>query len=481
MPQHLNDQYGRTGNILSSTAAPTGGVWLYFPSGMVSQDMTLDGAKVTLPATDPAFVYNNAIAAGPVESATGEFTPAQDNWTYSLMLRLNPATGTGYQLLVYPGGSAYIVRRDSTSAGYNGSSTLTPAASNQAIAAANRASHTFALAISPSGVLTASIDGVALNFGGTITDTTHTAAGYTGFGGRGGTSTDTTGDGSASGSTPVSFSGTVPTINATVGTAGSVDLASYFSGTLTPFTYTTFAGTLPTGFSRSGSVISWTTGTTAATTTGIQVRATDTGSNVATTNAFSIVVAAAPSAPTINTHPSNQTVTTPATATFTVSASGTGLSYQWQRNPGGVGSFANISGATGTSYTTGATAVTGGSHNNGDTYRVVVTNGGGSLNSNAATLTVNAPSSTGTLTLTAPLCNNTGEISGKWISQTGITLTVISETTKASVLVVTGRATDAAGVLTAAITDAAITTGQTYRVVPSFGGNAGITQVLIAT
>jgi hypothetical protein len=99
------------------------------------------------------------------------------------------------------------------------------------------------------------------------------------------------------GSTPVTFTGTVPTINATVGTAGSVDLASYFSGTLTPFTYSTFAGTLPTGFSRTGSVISWTTGTVAGTTTGIQIRATDTGSNVATTNAFNIVVAAAPAVP----------------------------------------------------------------------------------------------------------------------------------------------------------------------------------------
>jgi hypothetical protein len=283
------------------------------------------------------------------------------------------------------------------------------------------------------------------------------------------------------GGTPVAFTGTVPTINATVGTAGSVDLASYFSGSLTPFTYSTFAGTLPTGFSRSGAIISWTTGTTAATTTGIQVRATDTGTNVATTNAFSIVVAAAPSPPTINTHPSNQTVTTPTAATFTVSASGTGLSYQWQRNPGGVGSFANISGATSASYTTGATAVTGGSHNNGDTYRAVVTNSGGSVNSNAATLTANAPSSTGTLTLTTPLTNNTGLISGRWVSQTGITLTVISESTKASVLVVTGRATDASGVLTAAITDAAITTGQTYRVLPSFSGNAGLSQVLTAT
>lgn len=187
----------------------------------------------------------------------------------------------------------------------------------------------------------------------------------------------------------------------------------------------------------------------------------------------------APPAPTITTHPSSQTVTTPTAATFTASASGTGLSYQWQRNPGGNTSFANISAATSASYTTGATAVTGGSHNSGDTYRAVVTNASGSVNSNAATLTVNAIA--GTLTLTAPLCNNTGLLSGRWVSQTGVRLSVVNESTGATVLVVTGRATDATGVLTAAVTDAAIVTGQTYRIIPSFGGNAGLSQVLTAT
>src|SRR6202022_2698159 len=51
-------------------------------------------------------------------------------------------------------------------------------------------------------------------------------------------------------------------------------------------------------------------------------------------------------APTITTQPTNQTVTTGQTATFTVVASGTApLSYQWRKNG------ANIPGATRASYT----------------------------------------------------------------------------------------------------------------------------------
>ena len=54
--------------------------------------------------------------------------------------------------------------------------------------------------------------------------------------------------------------------------------------------------------------------------------------------------------PTIGTQPTNATVVAGAPATFTVAATGTPTpTYQWQRNIGGT--FTNISGATGTSYT----------------------------------------------------------------------------------------------------------------------------------
>lgn len=96
-------------------------------------------------------------------------------------------------------------------------------------------------------------------------------------------------------------------------------------------------------------------------------------------------------APSITTQPSNQSVTAGAAATFTTAASGSPApTFQWQRNPGGVDTWADIASATAASYTTPATTVSGGSANNGDTYRAVATNASGSATSTAATLTVTA-------------------------------------------------------------------------------------------
>ncbi len=109
-----------------------------------------------------------------------------------------------------------------------------------------------------------------------------------------------------------------------------------------------------------------------------------------------LTVAAGGSAPSITTQPANASVTTPATVTFTVSATGSGtLTYQWQRQPAAGGGYVNISGATSASYTTPATSVTGGSANNGDTYRCIVTGDTAPpATSTAATLTVLAPLAT---------------------------------------------------------------------------------------
>lgn len=97
---------------------------------------------------------------------------------------------------------------------------------------------------------------------------------------------------------------------------------------------------------------------------------------------------------TIGTQPDDVTVTEPATATFTVAATINGvvpLSYQWQIQQSGAGAWANIAGATSTTYTTGATAVSAGAGaTNGDKFRVVITGGGVTATSDAATLTVEA-------------------------------------------------------------------------------------------
>src|SRR5215467_8326772 len=85
--------------------------------------------------------------------------------------------------------------------------------------------------------------------------------------------------------------------------------------------------------------------------------------------------------PSITTQPTNQTVTAGQTATFTVVASGRNpLTFQWQKN--GV----PINGATSSTYATLPTSTS----DNGAQFIVVVSNGRGSVTSNAATLTVNA-------------------------------------------------------------------------------------------
>lgn len=93
---------------------------------------------------------------------------------------------------------------------------------------------------------------------------------------------------------------------------------------------------------------------------------------------------------TIDTQPSSATAVAGETETFTVSASitsGAVLSYQWQKSNDAGANWANISGATSASYTTGTLTVV---DDNGDKYRVVVsgTLGAVSVTSSVATLTV---------------------------------------------------------------------------------------------
>jgi hypothetical protein len=100
-----------------------------------------------------------------------------------------------------------------------------------------------------------------------------------------------------------------------------------------------------------------------------------------TSNVATLTVTAAPVVPTITIHPANQTVLAPATATFSVTATGTApLGYQWKKNGFDIG------GANSASYTTPATAF----NDDGSQYSVVVSNVAGNATSNPATLTVNA-------------------------------------------------------------------------------------------
>jgi sugar lactone lactonase YvrE len=90
------------------------------------------------------------------------------------------------------------------------------------------------------------------------------------------------------------------------------------------------------------------------------------------------------SVPTAVTQPADQSVVEGTAATFTVTAAGAApLAYQWLSSTDGV-NFTAIDGATSASFSTGATTLA----QNGTHYRVVVSNGLGSVTSSAATLTV---------------------------------------------------------------------------------------------
>jgi hypothetical protein len=97
---------------------------------------------------------------------------------------------------------------------------------------------------------------------------------------------------SSSSTTPISFSGTITDQTGSQGAAFSLDTKPYFTGTATPFTYSLQSGTLPAGLTLASGVISGTP-TTVETQTGIVIRGTDTASNIADSNAFSIDISAA--------------------------------------------------------------------------------------------------------------------------------------------------------------------------------------------
>lgn len=89
-------------------------------------------------------------------------------------------------------------------------------------------------------------------------------------------------------------------------------------------------------------------------------------------------------APSITTQPGNATVKAGETATFTIAASGTGLTYQWQIDRNDGNGWVNIDGATAASYTTSTVDISC----NGFKYQCVVSNSVGTDTSNTAVLTV---------------------------------------------------------------------------------------------
>jgi hypothetical protein len=116
-----------------------------------------------------------------------------------------------------------------------------------------------------------------------------------------------------------------------------------------------------------------------------RVRSTDASGN--TTNSADFTFSMTPTAPAITSQPLGLTNIAGATATFSVTATGTGpLSYQWQFNNGNLANGGQFSGATSNTLT-----VTNLQLANIGNYQVVVTNGGGAVTSVMATLGVILP------------------------------------------------------------------------------------------
>ena len=128
---------------------------------------------------------------------------------------------------------------------------------------------------------------------------------------------------------------------------------------------------------------SYTTPTMTAADDATQYRAVFTNSKGSTpTSAATITVTFGP---TVTTDPASQTKSVGDTATFTAAASGNPTpTVQWQKSTNGGADFADIDGATSTSYTTPTLAAA----DDGDQYRALFTNSTDTTATSAATLTV---------------------------------------------------------------------------------------------
>ncbi len=173
--------------------------------------------------------------------------------------------------------------------------------------------------------------------------------------------------------------GTAPTITTqpasrtvTAGQAASFSVTASGSATLT-YQWRK-SGTAISGATSSTFAIAATTATDAAT---YSVVVTNSAGSV-TSNAATLSVNPVATAPTITSQPVSLSVTAGQTASFSVTASGSSLSYQWYKYGGA------ISGATAATYTIAATTTADAAN-----YSVFVANSAGSATSNSVTLLVN--------------------------------------------------------------------------------------------
>ena len=213
-----------------------------------------------------------------------------------------------------------------------------------------------------------------------------------------------------------------------------------------------------------------------------------------TSSAVTLTVTAVVVAPSISIGPVAQTITAGQDASFSVTAAGTALAYQWQRSTDAGTSFDAVVGATLATLNLSAVPLA----DNGQRFRVVVSNGAGGVTSSAALLTVNAPAGNGapafstqpadiavtagqnaqlvvavsgtpTPTLQWQMRNNPnviwGDLTINGVAQTGTSLDIVPTTLAQNGFQFRVLATNSAGVATSAI---ATLTVNAATVAPSF-------------
>lgn len=150
---------------------------------------------------------------------------------------------------------------------------------------------------------------------------------------------------------------------------------------------------------------------------GYQYRALLSNATCTTPGVSNTVTLTVNSLPTISANPQSATICLGGGNTFSTTASGTGITYQWQVSTAAVPAFTNIPGATAATYVvSGATAVM-----TGNQYRVVVT---GTCSASTAT------SSAATLTVITPVAVVTNPSNVELCSGTNATFSVVGTTTQ---------------------------------------------------
>jgi hypothetical protein len=135
---------------------------------------------------------------------------------------------------------------------------------------------------------------------------------------------------------------------------------------------------------------SHTTAATVLSDSGTQYRVVVVGSvNSVTSSAAALTVTATAVAPAITVQPADRAVTEGQNASFSVTATGTAPSYQWQRSTDGGTVYADEPGASAATLVLAAVPLA----HNGHLFRAVITNAAGSVTSSAALLTVNVATS----------------------------------------------------------------------------------------